>query len=398
MYEIFQIILAMGTAWAISGLLRLSVFKRNTDTDAKYASAVIFVFLLTILDNLLRPSFISMSFLRVIYPVTRLSYFLVGPILYLYTQILLKENFKLKFRDLLHLIPFGVWFVYVILDPNSINPAISFGVDNVNSPAIKLRPEFSFSFIWDLTLNMSRLIYSGIILWMLNRHGKSIKDEYSTINRTTTLSWFKYLVLFYTGIYLLNSVLNLSFPIENQMVQIFSAIVRGLPAVLFVFFFSLFSEDQRKLVEVNFATEEGHREQEEIKNETKYKKSGTSDNEIKELYSQIYEYVKDSKIYLDSNLTLNILSEKMGLSRHKVSEAINRESKKRFYLFINDFRLREFIDAIKTDRYPSFTIISIAYECGFGSSSGFYNMVKNEYGVTPKALVEEIRGRRAINI
>jgi AraC-like DNA-binding protein len=384
MYQIFEIFLAMGSAWAIIGLLRTTILKRNKTIKDICSFIVIFVFLLTILDNLLRPSFISMDVLKFIYPVTRISYFLVGPSLLFYVSSLLEENYKLEYKHLLHLIPFLLLFIYILIDPISINPKISFGseINELNNP----NPIFSFAFIWDLSLNISRVIYSCIILSILNRHGKSIEDKYSTKNKNTTLDWIKYLVVFYTGIYLVFSMMHLILAEDSELLQISAAIVRTVPAVLFVFLFSLFSEKQPILIS---AKEE--EEKQNISKESKYQKSGITEEELKQIFKSVVKYVESSKIYLDSDLTLNKLSEKTNISRHKISQAINLQAKKRFYLFINEYRLEEFINSIKEDSYPSYTLISIAYECGFKSSSGFYNMVKSKYEATPKVLVQKIK-------
>jgi AraC-like DNA-binding protein len=378
----------MGAAWAISGLLRISFTKKHNDPDSPYAFGVILIFLLTILDNLLRPTFIPMIILRSIYPITRLSYFLVGPSLLLYTSILLRRDFKLNRKYLLHLLPFIIGFIYITIDPASMNPSTAFASESLAPKSNIQNPIFSFSAIWDFSMNLSRLSYSFLILVMIKKHKESVEDKFSTLNTKTTLSWFKYLVIFYTAIYLIFSILNILLPNDSLAFQISGAMTRSLPAVLFVFLFPFFSEEQ--VILVNNTTKE-----EEIINnsetkESKYKKSGTSEDEIKSIYLEVCQYLENSKIYLESDLTLNTLSDKVGITRHKLSESINREANKRFYLFINDFRLKEFINSIRINKYPSYTIISIAYECGFGSSSGFYNMVKSEYGMTPKALVKEI--------
>lgn len=380
MYQVFEIILAMGSAWAIIGLLRTLVLKRHKTIKDLCSIIVIAIFLLTIFDNLLRPTFISMGALKFIYPITRISYFLVGPSLLLYVLSLLEENFKLEYKHLFHIIPFIIWFIYILIDPASVNPKISFGseINELNKPS----PFFSLAFVWDLTLNLSRVIYSFIILRILRKHSKSIEDEYSTKNKNITLVWIKYLVVFYTGIYLVFSVIHIILAEDNEILQISAAIVRTIPAVLFVFFFSLFSEKQNSLI---------YSKKEEPSTDLKYQKSGITDEELKKIYKSIVQYVESSKIYLDSDLTLDKLSEKINISRHKISQAINHQASKRFYLFINEYRLNEFVNAIKEERYPSYTLISIAYECGFKSSSGFYSMVKNKYNVTPKVLVQKIK-------
>ena len=324
-----------------------------------------------------------MGVLKLIYPLTRLSYFLVGPALLFYVRILLNGNFRLKKASLLHLIPFFIWLIYILLNPASIHPKIPFGENQAVTTPQRVSPVLPFSFFWDLSKNLSRLLYSGAILVLLRRNREELPDRVSSINSRNTLSWLGTLVIFYTGIYLFNSLIALIFPDESLFNQVAAAIGRSLPAVLFVFLFTLYSEDQPILAE---------RENEKAPPTTaKYEKSGIGDSESKSLYSELNKHIEKSGAYLDPELTLDMLADQMGETRHRLSEVINRESGKKFFSYINAFRLNEFREAVRSGRYPDFTILAVAFECGFRSSSVFYSLVKKELGTTPKALVREIR-------
>ena len=399
MYRYFELLLAMGTAWSLSGIIRFSLPGNRKTPDAAYAVLVISVFLLSILDNLLRPHLLPMAVLHYLYPLTRLSYFLVGPALWLYVRVLLKDDFKLKVSSLLHLLPFVIWLIYILIEPSSIHPKIRFGENPELLAGSGDTPIIPFSFFWSLSKNLSRLIYSGAILILLKRHNRNLPDRVSSIHSGNTLSWLGSLIVFYTGIYLLNSLIYLLVPEESLFSQVSAAIGRSLPAVLFVFLFSLFSENQPILAVKEDLGEEERRTEEKERAETcnsrspKYEKSGIGEEESKSLYRELFRHIESSKAYLDPELTLDMLAEQIGETRHRLSEVINRESGKRFFSFINGFRLREFREAVKSDRYPDYTILAVAFECGFRSSSAFYSLVKKELGTTPKALVREIHSQ-----
>ena len=395
MFRYFELLLAMGAAWAFSGIIRFSLPKNRKAPDAVFAVVVIGVFLLCILDNLLRPHLLPMAVLQFIYPVTRVSYLLVGPALWFYVKVLLEDGFKLKRSALLHLIPFAIWFLNILMEPSTIHPKIQFG----ENPNLSDGPESSlipFEFLWSLSKNLSRLIYSAVILVILRRHSRRLPDRVSSIHSRNTLSWLGYLVVFYTAIYLLGSLIHLTVPEESLFAQVFAAVGRSLPAVLFVFLFSLFSEDQPILglkedPGSEKADEKGVTGNINDQNEgPKYEKSGLSEEESGILFRNLVDHIMQTKAYLDPELTLDMLATQMGETRHRLSEAINRESGKRFFSFINGFRLEEFREAVKSERYPDYTILAVAFECGFRSSSAFYSLVKKELGTTPKALVNDI--------
>ncbi|MGB5444375.1 MAG: helix-turn-helix transcriptional regulator, partial [Psychromonas sp.] len=192
---------------------------------------------------------------------------------------------------------------------------------------------------------------------------------------------FRNLIVFYTIIYFLAFLSFIFFSEENISYQSYSAFARNIPPILFVFFFSIFALKQHKLPEIQINNNK--------ESENKYSKSGINKKECDKLYLKIRKHIECSKLYLDPELTLNELAEHMGETRHRVSEAINRGTSTKFYSFINAFRLEEFIEAVKSNRFPDYTIISIAFECGFGSSSTFYKLFKKEYNITPKQFLED---------
>jgi len=59
-----------------------------------------------------------------------------------------------------------------------------------------------------------------------------------------------------------------------------------------------------------------------------------------------------------------------------------------FYSLVNSYRLNAFLKALDENLYPGFTILAIAGECGFNSSSAFYTFFKKATGQTPKQYLK----------
>jgi AraC-like DNA-binding protein len=371
----------MGVGWAISGVVQLALKPHKKNSDIPYAITIIIVFLLTILDNLLRPTFIDMSILEYIYPITRLSYLLIGPALFIYVRALMTTGFRVKLIEVLHLIPFVFFFVCILYNPGIIHPQIIVGYGSEHIINEVQNSKGTMFLYWDSTIHLSRFIYLAIILLYLQKLKRKLPDVVSVFNMQNTLSWFRNLIVFYTIVYFLAFLSFIFFSEENISYQSYSAFARNIPPILFVFFFSIFALKQHKLPEIQIINNK--------ENENKYSKSGINKKECDNLYLKIRKHIECSKLYLNPELTLNELAEQMGETRHRVSEAINRGASTKFYSFINAFRLEEFIDAVKSNRFPDYTIISIAFECGFGSSSTFYKLFKKEYNITPKQFLED---------
>lgn len=92
-------------------------------------------------------------------------------------------------------------------------------------------------------------------------------------------------------------------------------------------------------------------------------------------------FMKQNKPYLDENLTLQKLAEKVDIPEKELSVLINQKIGKHFFDFINEYRIRDAKMFLKDQ--SNLTVLEILYQVGFGSKSSFYTAFKKETGVTP---------------
>jgi len=111
----------------------------------------------------------------------------------------------------------------------------------------------------------------------------------------------------------------------------------------------------------------------------KYAKSSLIDSS--ELFDEINTLVQNEKLYLDFDLKLNSLSEKLGKSVHHISQAINQNTQMSFPDFINRFRIEEAKKRLLEPK-PD-TIYAIYLDVGFNSKAAFYSAFKKNTSQTP---------------
>ena len=99
--------------------------------------------------------------------------------------------------------------------------------------------------------------------------------------------------------------------------------------------------------------------------------------------AKLYKLMKNEQLYLDSELGLNQLSEKLGVSANHLSMLLNDYIGKNFYDYVNAFRVEEVKKRLKDPSYKKQTISSIGGDCGFNSKSAFNRIFKNFTGQTP---------------
>lgn len=94
------------------------------------------------------------------------------------------------------------------------------------------------------------------------------------------------------------------------------------------------------------------------------------------------------KLYRDSALSLASLSERLGVSTNRLSQALNDEMGTGFRPYVNSLRLEEAKRRLEENAGAS--ILDIAFEAGFNSKTTFNTLFSRETGMTPK----EYRQRR----
>jgi len=92
--------------------------------------------------------------------------------------------------------------------------------------------------------------------------------------------------------------------------------------------------------------------------------------------------MEKDKPFLDNELTLLLLADKLSVSRHKLSELLNVHFNKTFYEFINQYRCARAIDILKNKSNKQ-AILDIAFEAGFNNKNSFYRLFKESTGFTP---------------
>ncbi len=100
-----------------------------------------------------------------------------------------------------------------------------------------------------------------------------------------------------------------------------------------------------------------------------------------EFYQKLLSYIKNDKPYLDNNLRLVHLADKVGYSSHVLSKLINEKAKKNFNQFINEYRLEEAKKLLLED--SSTSIKTIYFDVGFNNKATFNTAFKNKYNCTP---------------
>jgi AraC-like DNA-binding protein len=64
-----------------------------------------------------------------------------------------------------------------------------------------------------------------------------------------------------------------------------------------------------------------------------------------------------------------------------------------FYNLVNEYRIKEVKDRLKSDKYKRLTILAIAYDSGFNSKSSFNTIFKEKTGQTPSEYLATLNAK-----
>lgn len=290
-----------------------------------------------------------------------------GVFLYYYVAAVTDRLPKKKYTLILHLIPTIVTFAYlshyfILPSDQKVEIFRSGGEDYKVFQKVLLYAVFVSGIVY--------VIWSGLIL---KQHRKRIKNQFSDIE-AIQLNWLRLLV------YGLGAIWALIIVTQNE-----SLIFMSLST--FVILVGFFGIQQRNIFS-------SHRPAlKEISTNTKYTNSGLTADKEEASYSRLMHLVNEEKVYTDPELSLKELAAKLEIHPNYLSQIINDKEKKTFYDFVNTYRVEEFKRLIAIPKNQQFTLMAIAYDCGFNSKSTFNRNFKKITNQTPTQYLAGLNKR-----
>lgn len=317
--------------------------------------------------------------------------FTYGPLLYFYVRHMIKPSLAFSPWNLLHSIPFLVFFaVSVIFRGEPIFDDLSGFL--VRDRLIPLRIVYSLCFL------LSVSAYSILSFNEIRKHQIRLRDEISFTSAKLTLNWLKILsVTFYTG-YVIVFILG-GIDIIGGLLPFDPYVLTFVLITFFSFAYSFYAIRQPEILEFPAFAPEGEGGNLPDAGDLslperggKYARSGLREDQAEEYLTRLLKFMDDEKPFLNGDLTISDLSWKTGIPKHYITEVLNEKYGRNFFSFINEYRVREVLGRINNPRYQHYTILAIAFDAGFNSKSTFNSFFKAYTGKTPSAYRQATSG------
>ncbi len=115
------------------------------------------------------------------------------------------------------------------------------------------------------------------------------------------------------------------------------------------------------------------------------------EKELSALLEKLKLLMTKDKVFLNPDLNLKLLSNYLGISEKHCSYLLNKGVNMNFNQYVNNFRIEAFKGRIQEGQNKTYTLTSIAYECGFNSKSTFNRVFKLSCGLTPSEFVKNFQ-------
>ena len=104
---------------------------------------------------------------------------------------------------------------------------------------------------------------------------------------------------------------------------------------------------------------------------------------IEKTAQKIITIMEQDQIYLSDQCSLQSLSRLIQETPNMVSMVINQKFNSSFSEFINKYRIEHSLQLLEESKGKKYSIEGIAFECGFGNRTSFYNAFKKHTGMLP---------------
>jgi AraC-like DNA-binding protein len=122
----------------------------------------------------------------------------------------------------------------------------------------------------------------------------------------------------------------------------------------------------------------------------KYAKSGLNEESANDLHLRLKHLMVIEKLFTEPELTLADLSGRLGVHSNYLSQVINEMEGVNFYDYINSLRVEEFKRLALLPENQKYTLLALAFECGFNSKSAFNRCFKKATDLSPSEYVKQL--------
>ncbi|MBE0366949.1 helix-turn-helix domain-containing protein [Pseudoalteromonas aurantia] len=296
---------------------------------------------------------------------------LLGPALYFYAHAMMSPAKPLGKR-LYFLASVGPVLVVLLMLPFifTISPAekLALATPSTRDPEL-----WKIAVFTCLSTTFVFIAFTALFLAMAyklhNRHCQQLMERFSDIEQRA-VGWFKVVLLIWGVVWFMYAV---EFALGALGWRWFgSGIVLPIFEVIALAIFVQKALGQRGL----------HSAEQGLPRTSQGRAALLSDEKMQRIASKLEQSMKEDKLFLHNDLSLNKLSESIAETENHISETLSQLLQTNFFQFVNGFRVEEAKAELKD---KGKLVTNIALDVGFNSKSTFNTAFKKVAGCSPSA-------------
>jgi len=310
-------------------------------------------------------------------------------IMYVYAESLISKENVFKVKWILHLFPTVIIYISII-------PLAQLSYEEKTNLAIHLTADPYQNFVLGIAI-LFITVYLLATLRLLKKHNTSIRKIFS-YEEDISLNWLNILTFLLVLLWIVISSLvayvyyldsktsYVMLPEDHMLLD-----MQGQVAfVAFVFLLGFFGIRQQVIYSVSNQIKEYVTTEDEDLVTRRYRKSGLKKEDSVIYLKELLLYMEQEKPYLNGKLSLIEVAKKMNISNNHLSQVINENLNKNFFDFVNEYRINLVKLKMVEPSNEKYTLLSLAYDCGFNSKSSFNSIFKKHTGLTPTEYLKNI--------
>ncbi|OJJ21260.1 hypothetical protein BKI52_11890 [marine bacterium AO1-C] len=127
---------------------------------------------------------------------------------------------------------------------------------------------------------------------------------------------------------------------------------------------------------------------------SKYRNSGLEKHHAEHLLTKLQTLMQQEQLYLNPELKMKVVADKMGISSHHLSQILNEQAGQNYADFINSYRISAARQRLSNPNAANEKIITIAYDVGFNTKASFNAHFKKQTGMSPSAYKKQCLGNQ----
>jgi AraC-like DNA-binding protein len=298
----------------------------------------------------------------------------VFPFLFLYFKSIFILDSKIDKSSIKHLVvPITLWIYSIVLWFNTLGMSIL----QKREVAVSFY-YFKIKTIHDILLVLMVLIYT----WLISRLMYGVKKDRLSKMQMKFFKWFKYLLLFLVAGAILDVVSIVMGEIYGYWKGSPLDELLGIPFALFIKIYYSFI--------VYIISMIGYMSYSKFT----INNYSTTNSSIFDYSPKIIEAMDIKKMFLNPNLSLDILAKELNTTSGVISTVVNSGFKMSFNDFVNRYRVEEVKKKLQSENLNQFTLLALAQDSGFKSKTTFYRAFQKFTLQTPKSYLKILNEKK----